>query len=234
MRYVLTFAVILCIAVPVSADTFGDFLTDAFRFAHGALLFFDVLAAADYDSTAVRSFAVRSISRTHGSYLTLGDVCDVWDAVAARWLYVEDPLFAEYVAPASESIALGFRGDCDDHAVLVAASLRAIGAAAIVRIDYGTDDEPGHAHPMAYLGNVLDDPDGCADALAYVMERYGLQEIAYSASPDGTLWLPMDWQAPGALPLGRRGESYRVGFAVPIYPLAAILDPSLMPAPSVP
>jgi len=38
MRYVLTFAVILCVAVPVSANAFGDFLKDAVRFGREAMM----------------------------------------------------------------------------------------------------------------------------------------------------------------------------------------------------
>jgi Ca2+/Na+ antiporter len=92
----------------------------------------DVLAAIDYQNPVVRDFAVMA-AREYGqdikgyeSYYRIVQCFAVFKKINANWFYVSDPKNQEYFAAASESVRL-LSGDCDDHAILMAAATRAIG-----------------------------------------------------------------------------------------------------------
>ncbi len=56
----------------------------------------------------------------------------MWEKIYKRWTYVNDPPngFNYYSPPASRTINLGLKGDCDDFAILTASSIQAIGGGA--------------------------------------------------------------------------------------------------------
>lgn len=101
-------------------------------------------------SPCVRDFAVKLASSHPGSYYRYGganpspgrdgiyQIIAVHRYVSTQWKYVNDPLSTvhDYYSPADRTIAAGLAGDCDDFAVLLAASIEAIGGR--VRILGGT------------------------------------------------------------------------------------------------
>jgi hypothetical protein len=62
----------------------------------------------------------------YSDYRTLIQCFAVFKEINSRWNYVSDPKDGDYIATASESLSY-FSGDCDDHSILMAASVRAIG-----------------------------------------------------------------------------------------------------------
>ena len=73
----------------------------------------------------------------------------VFKEINTRWNYVNDPKGQEYIAYASESLQ-HFSGDCDDHAILMTACIKAIGGTARI-IHTG-----GHLYPEMLIGNKND------------------------------------------------------------------------------
>ena len=67
-----------------------------------------------------------------------------------NWKYVNDPKGFEYFSPASETIKLKLSGDCDDFAIVMAATLQAIGANTRVVMAYG--EKSGHAYAEVNMG----------------------------------------------------------------------------------
>ncbi len=92
-----------------------------------------ILKAADYRNPVVRNFAVeaatgmfRGQQRRYEYYRKLIQCFAVFKTINDQWQYVEDPEEGEYFAPAGESVKL-MAGDCDDYAILMVASIKAIG-----------------------------------------------------------------------------------------------------------
>ncbi|MEN6609770.1 MAG: hypothetical protein ABFC24_02930, partial [Methanoregulaceae archaeon] len=73
--------------------------------------------AIDPLNPVTRDFAVSLVPRAHGGPFNLAQACDLWETVYSRWTYVDDPRGDEYFSPASRTITLGLKGDCDDFAV---------------------------------------------------------------------------------------------------------------------
>ena len=112
----------------------------------------EVQAHIDYRSPAVRAFAVRAATswftevETRPNEATLVQCFSVFKVVNSSWKYVSDVKDGEYFATASESAAL-LAGDCDDHAILMAACIKAIGGE--VRLVRTT----GHIYPELKVGD---------------------------------------------------------------------------------
>jgi hypothetical protein len=70
-------------------------------------------------------FKKTSKNINYSDYRTLIQCFAVFKEINSRWNYVSDPKDGDYIATASESRL--FSGDCDDHSILMAASVRAIG-----------------------------------------------------------------------------------------------------------
>src|SRR5205085_6337295 len=73
----------------------------------------------------------------------------VFKKINSRWNYVDDPQGKEYFAKASESAKL-LAGDCDDHAVLMAAAIKVIGGRP--RLVHTT----AHIYPELFIGSKND------------------------------------------------------------------------------
>src|SRR5690606_1116605 len=91
-----------------------------------------ILKAIEYNNPKVRNFALsattkhfRDIKGYHKYRQTI-QCFAVFKEIQSNWNYVNDPKGREYIASASESLQ-HFSGDCDDHAILMAATIRAIG-----------------------------------------------------------------------------------------------------------
>ena len=90
--------------------------------------------ALDYKEPDVRNYAVNiakkhfksySDDKKHREYLTIIQCFSIFKEINNNWTYVHDPSDTEYFAKASETIRL-LAGDCDDHAIVMAACIRAI------------------------------------------------------------------------------------------------------------
>ena len=156
----------------------------------------DIRAAAirdaiDSRNPVTRDFAVSLIPPEHGGKYRLSQICDLWETVYARWTYVNDPQGGDYFSPASRTVTLGLKGDCDDFAIVVAAMIESIGGNA--RIVYDRNETTGHAYPEVYIGTTKEEFDAAA---AYIRQRYHVTEVGchITHGPEGTrYWLNLDW-----------------------------------------
>ena len=144
----------------------------------------------------VRTFAVRSAT-THFSNaqagpaeITMVQCFSIFKVINNAWRYVADPRDQEYFARAGESLAL-LAGDCDDHAVLMAACIIAVGGEArLVRT-------AEHIYPELKVGDAK-----AMERVAYMIRRQlfarevGEAPLFYHIDPDGQCWINMDYTRP--------------------------------------
>ncbi len=155
----------------------------------------DIVSQIDYWDPTVRSFALSAIKPEHGGEYNLAQVFDIWDAINNNWVYVNDPQGNKYkrqyqFTKASETIShYHFRGDCDDFAIVVAASIHAIGGQAHVRVEKDVARNIGHAYPLVYIGN------NKKEVSNYIRHRYGLttNQYIWGLKGDNGWWLNLDW-----------------------------------------
>jgi len=173
------------VVIPPAGDATGTLPED-----RTATTIHDALHPTD---PAVRDFAVSLIRPGHGGTFRMSQACDIWDGVAARWTYIEDPRGSEYLSPPGRTIAVGLKGDCDDYAVLMAALTESVGGGA--RIVYAKNKTLSHAYPEVFIGTT---PGEFERAAAYIRARYGVDTIGchVTESEAGTLyWLNLDLTA---------------------------------------
>lgn len=152
-----------------------------------------ILDAADYQDPATRDFALTLVNPENTGEFNIAQACDVWEEVYDRWTYVEDPRGTDYFSPASRTIEVGLKGDCDDFAVLMTALMAAIGGNARVVAAYDSDGN-GHAFSEIYVGDHYED---LRSAAHYVCDRYQCTTIWYHCREGlfGTeYWINLDWQ----------------------------------------
>lgn len=172
-----------------------------------------VVEAMDYTNPTTRDYALSLIDREHGGKYNIAQICDIWDKIYKQWTYVNDPKGSNYYSPASRTVKLGVKGDCDDFAILVASTMMAIGGSSRIILASNTDGA-GHAYAEVYLGP---DKSNVDSAAKYICQRYKCRSIAYRTSNEGGQtrhWLNLDWQAkhPGGPCYKNDGET------VAIYP----------------
>ncbi len=156
----------------------------------------DVRAAAirdalDYHDPVTRDFAVSLIRPEHGGVFRMSQICDLYDAVFARWTYVEDPAGSDYFSPASRTITLGLKGDCDDFAILLAALIESVGGNA--RVVYAENGMTGHAYPEVFIGTT---PEEFEKAAGYIRQRYKVADVGCHVTYRDNVpqyWLNLDW-----------------------------------------
>jgi hypothetical protein len=171
-------------------------------------------AAIDADAELTRNTAVQIASRWAGTF-SIDQVAQLWMDVRGRWSYVNDPRGREYFARASETIANGFAGDCDDFAITIAAFVTAIGG--VARIVLMESDKGGHAYPEVCIAGT---PDEVKRALVahFRSRRAGsngrrVRTINYRTGTTCGVWLNLDWN--GELPGGPYEPEH---WAVAVYP----------------
>jgi len=149
--------------------------------------------AADYQNPTTRDYALSLVRSDHSGEFNIAQICDVWEQVYRKWTYVNDPQGTDYLSPASRTISISLKGDCDDFAVLVAALIEAIGGNARVVLASDSSSD-GHAFPEVYVG---DDYKDLRAAAYYICERYGCKTIWYQKTEGyfGTdeYWINLDW-----------------------------------------
>lgn len=154
-----------------------------------------ILNAIEYDNPKVRNFALLATTKYfrdvkgYREYRNLIQCFAVFKEIQNRWNYVNDPKGKEYIARATESL-IHFSGDCDDHAILMAACVRAVGGTPRL-IHTG-----GHIYPEVLIGDKKD-----LEAINYLVkeilfkEESKGKELHYHIDERGQIWLNLDYTA---------------------------------------
>jgi hypothetical protein len=154
-----------------------------------------ILNAIDYQNPKVRNFAVMATTKNfrdvngYNDYRMITQCFAVFKKIKENWNYVDDPKGKEYIAAASESV-MHFSGDCDDHAILMAASIRAVGGTPRL-IHTGS-----HIYPEVLIGDKKD-----LEAVNYLIKEILFKreskgkEIHYHIDERGQIWLNLDYTA---------------------------------------
>ena len=154
-----------------------------------------ILRAIEYKDPAVRNFAVMATTqnfknvRGYADYRTIIQCFAVFKEINERWNYVSDPKDGDYIATASESLDY-FSGDCDDHSILMAAAVRAIGGTP--RLIH----TKGHIYPEILIGtrNDLETVNFLIKNILFVKESKGKQ-LHYHIDERNQIWLNLDYTA---------------------------------------
>lgn len=153
----------------------------------------EIATCIDVQDRQVRSFAVRAATTwfidapVEEDEFTLVQCFSIFKVINSSWTYVSDPLGGEYFAKASESVDL-LAGDCDDHAILMAASIKAIGGEArLVRTT-------GHIYPEMKVGDAV-----AMERAAFLIRKVLFPDVArhaalfYHVDANGDRWINMDY-----------------------------------------
>jgi len=156
----------------------------------------EIINAIDYKNPVVRDFAVGAANEYFSDqqsaklkYRTFVQCMAVFKKINENWNYVNDPQDEEYIAKASESVRL-LAGDCDDHSILMAAAIKAIGGTP--RLVY----TKGHIYPEILVGNKRD-----FELVSSLIRRklfsdeIGGRTIHYHKDDSGDIWLNLDYTA---------------------------------------
>lgn len=151
--------------------------------------------AVEYDNPKVRNFALMATTKYfrdikgYKKQRLMIQCFAVFKEIRNRWNYVNDPKGKEYIAYASESLQ-HFSGDCDDHAILMAACIRAIGGTPRI-IHTG-----GHLYPEMLVGTKadLETANYLIKELLFPNESRG-KEVHYHIDERGQIWLNLDYTA---------------------------------------
>jgi transglutaminase-like putative cysteine protease len=122
-----------------------------------------------------------------GDGYTLIQAFSIFKVINGTWIYVSDPKGGEYFAKASESVDL-LAGDCDDHAILMAACIKAIGGD--VRLVRTT----GHIYPEMKVG----DAKAMERAATLIRkelfpDQAGHAALFYHTDAKGERWINLDY-----------------------------------------
>lgn len=154
-----------------------------------------IIDAVDFSNSKVRNFALsatrKNFNLTHqkGHKRLMIQCFAVFKEINSKWNYVNDPKGKEYIAYASESLQ-HFSGDCDDHAILMAACIKVIGGTPRI-IHTG-----GHLYPEMLIG----DKNDLESAIYFIKEEFFAiesknQQIHYHIDERGQIWLNLDYTA---------------------------------------
>jgi hypothetical protein len=154
-----------------------------------------IINAIEYTNPRVRNFAVMATSKNfkrlkgYSEYRTIIQCFAVFKEINKRWNYVNDPKDRDYIATASESLNY-FSGDCDDHSILMAASVRAIGGTP--RLIH----TKGHIYPEILIGtrNDLETVNYLIKNVLFEKESHKKQ-LHYHIDERGQVWLNLDYTA---------------------------------------
>lgn len=154
-----------------------------------------IIDAVNSDNPRVRNFSVMAATKYfkdvkgYQQHREMIQCFSVFKEIRNRWNYVNDPKGREYIAAASESLQ-HFSGDCDDHAILMSAAIKAIGGTPRI-IHTG-----GHLYPEMLIGTKadLETANYLIKQLLFVEESKG-QELHYHIDERGQVWLNLDYTA---------------------------------------
>lgn len=197
---VLVLVVLACLGPGVLASAEGEsisqdlynLLTRSIDVLQQMVFSYQTTQAVDYLDSGTRNFFLELVDHKHSGVYNIGQICDIWDYCCSHWTYVSDPDQYEYIAPASESIANGLHGDCEDFAVLIAAGIKTIGGTAWIVVQ--REGSIGHAFAQVYVESeeYLDET-----VIPYLRSRYGntIDYVWYSTSPKYGVWLNLEYTA---------------------------------------
>jgi hypothetical protein len=154
-----------------------------------------IINAVEYNNPQVRNFALSATTKHfrnikgYQKYRQIIQSFAVFKEIQSNWNYVNDPKGREYIASASESLQ-HFSGDCDDHAILMAAAIRAIGGTP--RLIH----TQAHIYPEMLIGSKsdLETVNYLIREVLFVEESRG-KEIHYHIDERGQIWLNLDYTA---------------------------------------
>lgn len=154
-----------------------------------------IIDAVDYSNPQVRNFALMATTKYfrdvkgYKKQRLMIQCFAVFKEIRNRWNYVNDPKGKEYIAAASESVQ-HFSGDCDDHAILMSAAIRAVGGTPRI-IHTG-----GHLYPEMLVGTKadLETANYLIKEILFVEESRG-KEVHYHIDERGQVWLNLDYTA---------------------------------------
>jgi hypothetical protein len=151
-----------------------------------------ILLAIDYGNPILRDFAVTGSqkyfadSKYDYKYRHIVKYFSIFRVMSA-WKYVPDPKWEDYFAKASESVKL-MAGDCDDYAILMAASIKAVGGEVrLVRT-------AGHLYPEVKVCK-YEEFSGIVDLIKnrlFFKESLG-ERIYYHVDDWNNVWLNFDY-----------------------------------------
>jgi hypothetical protein len=150
-----------------------------------------IRAKMDYRDSVVRNFAIHhSLDYFDDYYTKYGEnarLLSLFKYIRYHFRYVPDPQRDEYFATPRETILNGLGGDCDDHAILMASCMRAIGGMTrIVLIK-------GHAYPELYCGDKKDFEE-MKSAIVQLFSDPPVTQI-YFHEYEGQYWINLDYSA---------------------------------------
>ncbi|WP_278035673.1 transglutaminase [Flavobacterium nitratireducens] len=154
-----------------------------------------ILNAIEYQNPKVRNFAIMAVNKHFkdvkgfSDYRVVIQCFAVFKEINNRWNYVSDPKDGDYIAIASESLNY-LSGDCDDHSILMAACIRAIGGTP--RLIH----TKGHIYPEILIGsmNDLETVNFLIKNKLFAKESYGKQ-LHYHIDERNQIWLNLDYTA---------------------------------------
>lgn len=152
-----------------------------------------ILQAIEYNHPGVRNFALSATTKHFRNHKQQGDrrrmiqSFAIFKEIQLRWNYVNDPKNRDYIASASESLQ-HFSGDCEDHAILMSASIKAIGG--VTRLIH----TKAHIYPELLIGNKAD----FEYAVYLIKEELFPEEskgktIHYHIDERGQIWINLDY-----------------------------------------
>ncbi len=187
------------LTVPAHGDLKGDLyhlLTRSIDVLQRMVFTYQTTQAVNYLDPLTRNFFLHLIKHEHGGSYSLAQICDIYDYCYSHWTYVSDPDQHEYIASASESIANGLHGDCEDFAVLMAAGIKAIGGTSWIIVQQQGYD--GHAFAQVYVAPTKTYFD--THVVEYLRNRYGNAQrfVWYSDIRELNfgIWLNLDYTGP--------------------------------------
>lgn len=154
-----------------------------------------IIKSIEFDNPKVRNFALSATTKHfrnvkgHKEYRQIIQCFAIFKEIQSKWNYVNDPKNREYIATASESLE-HFSGDCDDHAILMAASIRAIGGTP--RLIHTKE----HIYPEMLIGTKAD-----LEKIIYLIKEVLFEKeskgktIHYHIDERGQVWLNLDYTA---------------------------------------
>ncbi|RTY88735.1 transglutaminase [Flavobacterium sp. RSP15] len=154
-----------------------------------------IINAIEYQNPKIRNFAIMATSKHfkdikgYSDYRTIIQCFAVFKEINNRWNYVSDPKGGDYIAAATESL-LYFSGDCDDHSILMAASIKAIGGTP--RLIH----TKGHIYPEILIGSVtdLEKVNFLIKNILFVNESKE-KKLFYHVDERGQIWMNLDYTA---------------------------------------
>ena len=154
-----------------------------------------ILSAIEYQNPKVRNFAIMATTKhfrnlkRYSDYRTIIQCFAVFKEINSRWNYVHDPKEGDYIATATESL-MYFSGDCDDHSILMAACVRAIGGTP--RLIH----TKGHIYPEILIGSMED-----LEKVNYLIKNElfpresANKQLHYHIDERGQVWMNLDYTA---------------------------------------